>query len=378
MNNFRRGVPLWSPSNSTTDDDFDFMDDSSWSTSDQTTDDDDFDLKITDLPPEGKIDSLLARLATTRTQFASDMRSRLLFRPYPLGRDKSGPYGPAEELDDDFDLQISDLPEDEKPALSGMVAPLANVAARFAPQIRRKHALSLLTVASIAILAMLVVFGGMPSAWNSALSLFAHPTPTPAITSSLSDVSGPPAITGSGRIIGTSHASIFVWGQEDGTPQIEPVQDPLGLVPQDCPQNMVQNPGAAPLSSAIGGTPLWISGFDGNGAALTHLKRANQPGLGWYQQITLLLPSNYPSVVVLQGADMNDNVPLLFNDVASGQGLTALLMLDPDDPSFSTHLINDEFWIVITTNVYVPASGCYSLSAQWTGGSWTVYFAAGK
>ena len=370
MNNFESEAE-------TTEDDIDFMDDSSWSISDQTTDDDDdFDLKITDLPPEGKIDSLLAKLATTRTQFASDMRSRLLSRPYPLGRDQSGPY--ARGVDDDFDLQITDLPEDERPALSGMVVPLANVAARFAPQIRRKHALSLLTVASIAILAMLVVFGGMPTAWNSALSLFAQPTPTPAITSSLSDASGPPAITGSGRIIGTSHASIFIWGQEDGTPQIEPVQDNLGPAPQDCPQNTAQNPGASPVSSAIGGTPLWISGFDRSGAALTHLKRANQPGLGWYQQITLLLPSNYPSVVVLQGADMNDNIPLLFNDAPSDQGLTALLMLDPDDPSFSTHIINDEPWIMITTNVYVPASGCYSLSAQWTGGSWTVYFAAGK
>lgn len=355
----------------TTDGNFDFMDDSLWPTSDETIDDDfDFDLKITNLPPSGKIDHLLAKLAATRAQFASDMRSRLLSR-------QSSNIAQNETIDDDFELQIIDLPENEKPALSGMIAPLANVAARFSPQIRRKRVLSVFTMASVAVLAILVVFGGMPSAWNGALSLFARPTPTPAITSSLSDASEQPAVTGSGRIVGTSHAGIFIWSQENGTPRAVPVQDDLGPVPQNCPQNTTQS-SDTPISSAFGGAPLWVSGFDGNSAALTHLQRANQPGLGWYQQITLLLQVTYGTNVVLQGASMNNNAPLLFNTLQHEQDLTNLLMLNPSDFSLPNPTTGGQQWIILTTNVYVPAAGCYSLSADWNDGGWTVYFAAGK
>src|SRR6185312_16165260 len=188
-----------------------------------------------------------------------------------------------------------------------------------------------------------------------------------------------PAITGSGRIIGPSNAGIFIWGNSiDGTPQVVSVQDSLGPVPQDCPQNTAQSLDAPPFPSAIGGRPLWITGFDGPGASLTHLKRAKQPGLGWYQQITLLLASNYPSAVEIRGADIHNNAPILFESIPYDQSLTAFLMLDPADPSFSNHTIGDQSWIVMTTKLYVPASGCYSISAQWNGGNWTAYFAAGK
>jgi hypothetical protein len=281
--------------------------------------------------------------------------------------------------DDDFELEITDLPEGERTALSGIAGPVANLASRFSPRKRHKRTLPVAMAAIAVMLLVLVVLGGIPSTWNRALSLFAHPTPTPATNSVLSDTTQQPAITGSGRIIGSSNTGIFIWGSTiDGTPQVVPIQDPLGPAPQDCPQNTTQSPDAPPASSAVGGTPLWMTGFDGSGSALTQLKRAKQPGLGWYQQITLLLASNYPSVVVIQGTGMNENTPLMFDTIPYDQSLTALLMLDPADPSLSNHTVGDQSWIVMTTNVYVPASGCYSFSAQWTGGSWTVYFAAGK
>lgn len=331
-------------------------------------DDFDFELEITDLPPDGKFDHLRVRLATLRTQLASDIRTRLFFKQSPNVTQDGA-------TDDDFELEITDLPESEKPELSGIAAPLATWASRLSPSIRRKRTLPL---AMIGIMVALIVLGGIPSAWNRALSLFAHPTPTPAITYGSSVPTEQTAIAGSIKIIGRSDVKIFIWGSNNGTPQAVPVQDNLGPAPQDCPQNAAQGFNSPPFSAAAGGTPLWITGFDGSGTTLNHLKRAKQPELGWYQQITLLLASNYPNVVVLQGADMNKNAPLLFDTIPSDQGLTALLMLDSGDSSLSNHTVGDQQWISFTTNIYVPAAGCYYLSADWAGGSWTIYFAAGK
>ena len=334
-------------------------------------DDFDFELEITNLPPDRRIDHLLVRVATVRTQLASGIRARLLFKP-------SSTAAQGDAADDDFELEITDLPENERPALPGIAAPLATWS-RLSPSIRRKRVMPLVTVVIIAALIVLVAVGGIPSAWNRALSLLAHPTPIPATTSGSSlSTEQPPARTGSGRIIGRSDVKIFIWGSNNGTPQVVPVQDNLGSAPQDCPQNTAQGFDSPPFATAAGGTPLWINGFNGPGTTLNHFKRAKDPELGWYQQITLLLASNYSNVVVLQGADMNKKAPLLFDTTPSDQGLTALLMLDPGDSSFSNHTIDDQSWIVMTTNVYVPASGCYSLSARWADGGWTIYFAAGK
>ena len=334
-------------------------------------DDFDFELEITDLPPAGKIDHLLVRLGALRSQLTSEIRSRLLFK-------QSSSVAQDEAADDDFELEITDLPESERPAMPGIVAPVATLASHFAPRVRRKRSLSLATAGIVVALVVLVVWGGIPSAWNRAVSLFAQPTPTPAMTHSLSDASEPHIITGSGRIIGPSHISIFIWGSQNGTPQVISVQDNLGPVPQNCPQNTAQGSDAPPFPSAAGGTPLWITGFDGSGTTLTHLRRAKQPELGWFQQITLVLPSNYAGDVMLQGGDINDQAPLLFDTVSSDQGVTTLLTLKPTDPSLSNHTIGDQQWISLTANVYVPAAGCYYLSAEWTDGSWTIYFAAGK
>jgi len=287
----------------------------------------------------------------------------------------------AKDDDFDFELEITDLPESERTELPGIAAPVAIWASRFSPRMRGKYTwtrgtINLAPTAVIAgILIVLVVWGGIPSAWTKALSLFAQPTPTPAITVRISQVG---ESHGSGRIIGSSNAKIYVWGSENGTPQVISVQDNLGPVPQNCPQNTPQGPDSPPFPSFVGGTPLWITGFDGSSTTLTHLKHAKQLELGWFQQITLVLQSNYAGDVMLQGGDMNDNAPLFFDTVPADQGLTALLTLKSTDSSLSNHTAGDQSWISFTTNVYVPAAGCYYLSAEWADGSWTVYFAAGK
>ncbi|HLH61445.1 MAG TPA: hypothetical protein VKV20_07130 [Ktedonobacteraceae bacterium] len=324
---------------------------------------DDFDVKFTDLPPGGKIDSLLADFAAWRR------RAR---------RRRDEPLAQPGASNDDFALEISDLPGDEKQRLPLVAMPLTALTTRFSSQKRRRRALSLITAVFVAILAIMVVLEGMPSAWNRALSLFTGSTSTPSTTSNAALTSdGPPAISGSGRFIGSSPANRFTWHQGIYSSQVIPIQEPLGPVPQSCPRSAGLSAGVSPVPTAVGGPPLWISGFDGNGTALTQLKRANRPGLGWYEQITLLLQSNYRNVVVLQGASLDNSAPL-FLDSPSGEGVTALLLLDPSDPTISHHTTGDESWIVVNTNVYLPAAGCYSLTAEWAEGSWTVFFAAGK
>ena len=72
-------------------------------------DDFDFELEIIDLPPDRKIDHLLVRLAALRAQLTSEMRSWLLFKQ-SLSADQD------EAADDYFELEITDLPESERPA----------------------------------------------------------------------------------------------------------------------------------------------------------------------------------------------------------------------------------------------------------------------
>src|SRR6185312_4476762 len=173
--------------------------------------DSDFELEITDLPPDDKFDHLLLRLRKVRNQLVSQTRSRLLFK-------QSSRISPYETTDDDFELEITDLSEGERLALSGITGPVATMVSRFLPRKQHKRTLSVAMTAIVVMLLVLVVLGGIPSTWNRALSLFARPTPTPAITTSLSDVEQQPAITGSGRIIGPSNAGIFIWGNSiDGT-----------------------------------------------------------------------------------------------------------------------------------------------------------------
>ncbi|HZU67580.1 MAG TPA: hypothetical protein VFA09_09895 [Ktedonobacteraceae bacterium] len=330
--------------------------------------DDDFDVKITDLPPDGKVDSLLANFRAWRG------------RPHP-GRDQSGSYTPPEsgESDDDFELEISDLPEGEKQPSFLVARPLTSLVTRFSPRERRRQALSLITAVFVAILVIMVMLEGMPSAWNGALSLLTGSTATPTTNSNATLTSGgPSAVSGSGRFIGSSPANKFTWHQGIYSSQVTPIQDPLEAAPQYCPGSTGSSSNAGPEPGAIGRPPLWISGLDKNGAALTQLKRSQRSSLGWYEPITLLLQSNYTNVVVLEGASNDNDAPVFLDSVPSGQGVTALLLLDPSDPTLSSHTIDNGSWIIINTNVYIPAAGCYSLTAEWAEGSWTVFFAAGR
>ena len=51
---------------------------------------------------------------------------------------------------------------------------------------------------------------------------------------------------------------------------------------------------------------------------------------------------------------------------------------NPVDSSVSNHTTDDQQWNIRPINLYISQAGCYYLQASWDGGSWMVYFAAGR
>jgi hypothetical protein len=124
---------------------------------------------------------------------------------------------------------------------------------------------------------------------------------------------------------------------------------------------------------------LWVTGFTGPHAELTHLTRANQPQLGWYSQILLALQASYRGPVGLLGENMQDGSSLWFGDPATQYSpRKTIITLHPEDPSISNHFSPDEQWVAWSVYVYIPAAGCYYLVAVWGEEHWVVTFAAGE
>ena len=118
-------------------------------------DDFDFELEIINLPPDSKIDHLLVRLAALKTQLASEIRARLLFKP-------SSTIAQDDVIDDDFELEITALPGGERPALPRIPAPLDTLASRLSPLRRQKRILPLIMIGIIVVVIVLIVLGGIP------------------------------------------------------------------------------------------------------------------------------------------------------------------------------------------------------------------------
>jgi len=123
---------------------------------------------------------------------------------------------------------------------------------------------------------------------------------------------------------------------------------------------------------------LWVTGFTGPHAELTHLTRANQPQLGWYARILLVLETGYKGSVGLVGENMQDGSSLWFGDSSTQYSpRKTIVTLHPDDPAIADRLGADEQWAARPVYLYIPAAGCYYLLAVWGEEHWAVTFAAG-
>jgi len=264
---------------------------------------------------------------------------------------------------DDFEVEISDLPEIGE---AGRVnALLRKLAAR--PRLRSR-----LWRAAIAGCALMLIFlalnGSVFLLQQHLSSLFAHATP---ITTGQSGAVSSRDVTSQ-----FNTKKVIYWNAS--TPPVVAGNETLGQVPQRCSQNTpTQNFASPAFTAGVGGSPIWVTGFAGPRAILNRLVRAKPPQYGWYQQLELVSETNYTGTVTLQGGIVGNTFPLWFGTFPQSEALINAISVKPLDMNVSNHFGDDQQWGILPIRVYIAEAGCYYLHATWDGGSWMVYFAAG-
>lgn len=157
-----------------------------------------------------------------------------------------------------------------------------------------------------------------------------------------------------------------------------------GPIPTNCPLS-VTHPRpvfAQQLAPVIGASPVWATWP--TGPSRFHLVFASppfpqnsnyDPRYGW--QIVKMIwevGPNYTHLITVQGHDLFDHTPLLFQ--FGGDTPTANAVLDSQHPSHPFSVVGDN-WAEWGSVLVVPKAGCYSVQVSWPTGQWAVTFAAG-
>jgi hypothetical protein len=337
-----------------------------------------FEVEISDLPPERGSHFLLAGLRGKRHTHTS----------IPFINTEAAPKVRARvqpDEADDFEIEFSDLPPSERShflllrltALSehlraslvdskhaqsrgGAKAGLA----RLTRAQRRAGMGRVLTALGVCAAVLLLLAGNAPSLRTQLVGLFvpSPPTPTPLIadTSNLFPSSG----------------GVHITVRHSGLVPIE-TQNSLGPLPATCPKADTLQTFESPLDPpGLGEDPVWLVGFSGPTASLVHLRPAQPRWLGWYQTLTLFVEKGYASTLVLQGGGQRDGTPLWFGD-ENMSNIDNSVYIDLRHPAAGQHFLTTGQWEFMPVNIFVPAAGCYFLQVNWSGGSWMANFAAG-
>ena len=191
---------------------------------------------------------------------------------------------------------------------------------------------------------------------------------------------------GLSRVLGSMNNALSGFGSVYPTPTL-PEETPaeIGSAPLTC----------APLTTAgtggIGGSPVWVSGFEGSmkdNQASLYVSHGSYTRYGWKRQFFIDIEPGVTGKVFLRGERLSNGTPLWMEVIEQGQMYTnikpipkALLILDPKEPGLAPFQNNSmglgDDWAVWVGAIYIPAAGCYALDASWPGGSWRVTFAAG-
>lgn len=139
------------------------------------------------------------------------------------------------------------------------------------------------------------------------------------------------------------------------------VASALGPAPVACagaPQPLAT---AGAIGGAVGQAPFWVGGFVGTHATL--LAGGTPAPHGYYGKIVTQLDTGYDGTVTLRGTNLADTTPLWFD--LGGKTATTFT-------TSRTAGANDAGYI------FIPASGCYTLTATWGTQRWSYTFAAGS
>jgi len=134
---------------------------------------------------------------------------------------------------------------------------------------------------------------------------------------------------------------------------------------------------SAAFAPAVGHAPVWAVGF-APGITL-HVGNAERSQHGWMVKILWVLQPRYTGLVRLQGWEAPHSTPLWFQIGGAGTP-TKAPVLDPRHPGIPLQNMQPGkgYWIEFPSYLFIPAVGCYSLSAQWPGGHWQLAFAASR
>lgn len=263
---------------------------------------------------------------------------------------------------DDLEVEISDLPDPHQQEPRGHQL---MVRLEMSPVLRRRLGNTALATCSL-LLVCLVVFGVFPDLSSRLSGLFVPPASTP-----------PATIGSQNETQGFSLKKVLFW--RISTPPSVPLNGTLEAVPQTCRRyTSLQNFDAPAYPAGVGGSPLWVTGFSGPRALLDHFVRATPPRFGWYERLTLVMATNYASPITLRGGTIVTSAPLWFGVYPHNLGLITYIVVNPADLNASNHFSEDQSWTGLPIALYIAHAGCYYLQANWAGGSWIAFFAAGK
>jgi hypothetical protein len=164
-------------------------------------------------------------------------------------------------------------------------------------------------------------------------------------------------------------------------PSSTPPISAMEPVPSSCPA--ASSIGTAILGEmayyadpAFGSPPVWMLGLGSDPTRhVVHFVENYPPLLytsnGWRWRILVVSAPGYTKGLTLSGEKIsNGKTAALYMD--AGSGLVAKLVLNASRP-----IMRGLAWAEWPIYVYLPKADCYQLVAQWQGGSWSIYFAAG-
>ena len=349
-----------------------------------------FDVEISDLPPDKRSHFLLLKLANVRRRgwMAAQALARATLHAFAASHASSAEAEPREE--EQFALEISDLPPSARShylllRLAALKARARALLPFFPPPVnqprvpltrtqRRVRIGRALTALGLCAALLVLLVGNVPDLRTRFLTLFQPPAPAATSTSIYSSVSIFPIDNGQG-------VPIIV--ERHGLPG-SPAQGTPGPLPTVCPQASNLQPFMTPLDPpGVGGGPIWLTGFVGPTAALvdlqplgTSLSHPQGQTIGWYEGITVFIQRGFSGLITLRGLSQEPGGQVFFagNNVLDFSNVMVL-----DSSTFHLENVpNGSEWQVTSINHIVPFAGCYTLEAAWPGGSWFAYFAAGS
>jgi hypothetical protein len=333
-----------------------------------------FAVEISDLSPDTRGHYALLRLRAIKDNLRPGAR-----KPLALSKQTARE---ARRADDDFEIEFSDLPPSERShyfllrlvalkervraALPGLMPARTRAgAARPTRRQRRASVGRVLTALGLCAAVLLLLAGNVPSLRSRLIGLFEPPIPTQA-----------PLIADTSNLFPSSNG-VDIHVRRSNLAPIQ-ASGSLGPLPATCPRANTLQSFESPLDPpGLGSGPVWLVGFSGPTASLVHLNSSQAKWLGWYQTLTLFVEKGYEGTLLLQGGSQANGAPLWFSD-ESMSNTNNSLYFDMQRTTDKQRFYSSGQWEFVPVDVFIPASGCYFLQANWSGGSWIADFAAGS